>query len=53
MKRSTGFLDSSCSARFDRFVVIAEDLGEHVLFLGFDHRFLPVRPRPALLRAPS
>jgi hypothetical protein len=36
------------STRFDRFVVIAEDLGKHLLLLRLNHRFLPVRPRELL-----
>jgi hypothetical protein len=28
--------------------VIAEDLGKHVLLLGLNYRFLPVRPRELL-----
>ena len=38
----------SVSARVDRFVVIAEDLGEDVLLLGLDHRLLPIRTREGL-----
>ena len=36
------------AARVDLFVVIAEDLGEHVFLLGLDHRFLPIRTREGL-----